>query len=48
MRAREELSVFVESGASERVKVAALVVRGTAERVAGEAARAHESFLAAL
>lgn len=48
VRAREELSRFVESGASERVKVAALVVRGTAERVAGEAARAHESFLAAL
>lgn len=48
VRARDELSALVENGATDRVKVAALVVRGTAERVAGEAARAHESFLAAL
>ncbi|MFO0613959.1 MAG: hypothetical protein U0414_15310 [Polyangiaceae bacterium] len=47
-RAREELAVLAESGATDRVKVAALVVRGTSERVAGEAALAHESFLAAL
>lgn len=47
-RARDELAELAERGSTERVQVAALVVRGTAERVAGEASRAHESFLAAL